>query len=206
MCQAISLREWNRFAHRVIKGMQKRVVMIHGWGGTPDEGWRPWLKHELEKREFLVHVPAMPDTMQPKMQEWVAYLAKIVHVPDTDCFLVGHSLGVVAILRYLATLEGDQKICGAILIAGFTYDLGIPELSNFFKSPMPWEKIKKHCSKFVVIHSDNDPVVPFVQGEILRDKLGSEYIVVPNMRHFSGDDGITEAPVILETILHTARV
>lgn len=175
--------------------------MIHGWGGTPDEGWRPWLKEQLEKREFLVHVPLMPNTTQPKMHEWVAFLAKIVHVPDIDCYLVGHSLGAVTILRYLATLEVGQKIGGAILVAGFADDLGIPELSNFFKTPMPWEKIKKRCQKFVVVQSDNDPYVPFTQGELLRDKLLAENIVVPNMRHFSGDDGITQVPVILEILL-----
>lgn len=86
-------------------------------------------------------------------------------------------------------------------MAGFTDDLDIPELSNFFKTPMPWEKIKKHCQKFVVVQSDNDPYVSFVHGEALRDKLGAEYIVAPNMRHFSGDDGITEVPVILEALL-----
>ena len=65
MCRVIPLREWNRHARRVLTytDMQKRVVIIHGWGGYPDEGWRPWLKHELETKGFLVLVPAMPDTL-----------------------------------------------------------------------------------------------------------------------------------------------
>ena len=49
--------------------MSKRVFVIHGWGGYPEEGWKPWLKKELEKRGFTVFVPAMPDTEHPKMND-----------------------------------------------------------------------------------------------------------------------------------------
>ena len=37
----------------------KRVFIIHGWGGYPEEGWLPWLKKELEKNGFKVFVPAI---------------------------------------------------------------------------------------------------------------------------------------------------
>jgi len=40
--------------HVYIIGMAKRAFLIHGWAGSPDEGWRPWLKTELEKRGFRV--------------------------------------------------------------------------------------------------------------------------------------------------------
>jgi len=30
----------------------KRVFIVHGWGGHPEEGWFPWLKKELERRGF----------------------------------------------------------------------------------------------------------------------------------------------------------
>jgi esterase/lipase len=49
--------------------MQKRVFLIHGWEGYPEEGWRPWLKNELEKIGFTVFVPSMPNTKHPKMNE-----------------------------------------------------------------------------------------------------------------------------------------
>lgn len=37
--------------------MVKRVVIAHGWDGHPNEIWFPWLKAELEKREFEVIIP-----------------------------------------------------------------------------------------------------------------------------------------------------
>ena len=30
----------------------KRVFIIHGWDGYPEEGWFPWLKEELEKEDL----------------------------------------------------------------------------------------------------------------------------------------------------------
>lgn len=27
----------------------KRVIMIHGWEGYPEEGWRPWLKQKVRR-------------------------------------------------------------------------------------------------------------------------------------------------------------
>jgi esterase/lipase len=35
----------------------KKVFIIHGWDGYPEEGWFPWLKKELEKKGFSVFVP-----------------------------------------------------------------------------------------------------------------------------------------------------
>lgn len=187
--------------------MKKRVFLIHGWGGTPEEGWRPWLRDELASRGFQVSVPAMPDTDHPRMDAWLAKLQETVGTPDEQCFFVGHSLGVITILRYFEVLEKRHKVGGAVLVAGFT-DLSInvteedtSELASFFQTPLDFEKVKSHCQTFVAIHSDNDPYVSLSYGDILRDKLSAQLIVKHNMRHFSGSDGITELPIALESIL-----
>lgn len=51
--------------------MTKRLIIVHGWGGSPDEGWFPWLKNEAEKLGFSVSVPAMPNTNEPRIFNWV---------------------------------------------------------------------------------------------------------------------------------------
>ena len=99
-----------------------RAVIIHGYGGEPMRGFRPWLKKELEARGFAVSVPAMPSPNEPRVEEWVAAIAKEVGKDGNDCILVGHSLGCVAILRYLEMAK--KKVAGAVLIAGFVGDLG----------------------------------------------------------------------------------
>ena len=184
----------------------KRAVLIHGWEGYPEEGWRPWLKEKLEAENFKVFVPAMPDINHPQMSAWVGHLAKIVGTPDEDCYLIGHSLGCITILRYLETLNNYQKVGGAVLVAGFTSNLGYEELGSFFTSPIDWEKIKPHCSKFVAIHSDNDPYVSLHYGNFFKEKLGAEVIIEHDKKHFSGDDGIMDLPSALDAVLKLSRL
>jgi len=185
--------------------MAKRIFLIHGWEGRPEEGWRPWLKNELENKRFNVFVPAMPNTKHPKMDEWVKHLIKIVGIPDKDCYFVGHSLGCITILRYLETLKENQEVGGVILVAGFTSSLGYEELESFFTKPISWDKIKSHCKKFVAIRSDNDPYVSLHYGNFFKEKLNAIVITEHSMKHFSGDDGITQLPIVLDQILKISK-
>ena len=40
----------------------KRLFVIHGWDGHPDEVWFPWLMTELENNGFQVSLLQMPET------------------------------------------------------------------------------------------------------------------------------------------------
>lgn len=143
----------------------------------------------------------MPDANRPKMDAWLTHLRKLVGNLDGNCFFVGHSLGCITILRYIETLEKGKKIGGTVLVAGFSDTLNYKELGTFFTKPIEWEKIKSHCENFVAIFSDNDPYVPLKHAEIFKEKLGAEIIIEHNMKHFSGDDGVNELPVALESVL-----
>ena len=184
--------------------MVKRVFLIHGWGGRPDKDWLPWLEVELEKKGFDVFNLTMPDTDSPKQAAWVEHLAATVGTSDEQCYFIGHSLGVIAILRYLESLENDADVGGAVLVAGFDTDLGIEELRDFFRTTIDWDGIKSHCKSFVSIQSDNDPYELAKYNEVFKAKLGAEIILEHNMRHFTDTDGITELPIALQKLLETS--
>lgn len=183
----------------------KRAVLIHGWGGHPDEGWRPWLKNELEKHGFEVLVPEMPETKSPTLHVWLSHLQKLVGTPDTDTYFVGHSLGCVTILRYLETLKPQEKVGGVLMVAGFGEDLSylgyMKELKSFFETPIEWEKIKTHCSSFFALHSDDDTWVDKKNLELFKEKLDAKAVLQTGMKHYSGDDNVNELPIILEELL-----
>jgi len=151
----------------------------------------------------------MPDTVTPLLDKWAPYLAKIVKTPDENTYFVGHSLGCITILRYLEALKEDQKVGGAVLVAGFAHDLEYDgykgELSSFFRTLVDWERIKKHCHKFVAIHSDDDPWVQVKHNKIFKEKLKAVSKIMHQMKHFSGDDGINELPIALESVLKISR-
>ncbi|MCL4365069.1 MAG: alpha/beta hydrolase [Candidatus Marsarchaeota archaeon] len=80
---------------------RKRVFIVHGWDGSPENNWMSWLGLRLQDKGVEAHVLHMPNAADPKMGEWVAFLANAVVNSDANTYLVGHSLGCQTILRYL---------------------------------------------------------------------------------------------------------
>lgn len=179
----------------------KRIFIVHGYTGYPEKGWFPWLKAELEKLGLEVSVPAMPNTNDPKFEEWLPHLQKTISSPDEDTYLVGHSLGCPTILRYLESLSDDQVIGGALLVAGFAEPLPhLSKLNSFTEGIWNDEKVKNHAKKIAIINSDNDQAVPYFNGEHVRDRFNAELITVHNMGHINEKAGIKEVPFVLDKL------
>ncbi len=184
--------------------MNRRVVIIHGWGATPHDHWFPWLSRELEAQGYAASVPAMPDTEKPDRDAWVSAIADTVGTPDEDTILVGHSIGTVAILRYLESLPMGTRIAGAVLVAGFL-EADDSELETFFRSPFDYDRIKNACSAVVAIESDDDPHVPPGSGALIEEKLGAQLVTLHHAGHMNTEDGFTALPPALgaiRSILH----
>jgi len=182
----------------------KRAVIVHCWGGSSNYAWYPWVKAELEKCGYQVTVPDMPDSDSPKLATWLPHLQEIVGQPDDELVLIGHSIGTVAIMRYLEALKVGQ-VGKVILVAGFTDELGFKELENFFETRLNFAKIKtKSKNGFVVIQSDNDPFVSEQYGERLKEELGAKLIIKHGANHMSGavdgEEACTELPEVVESV------
>ena len=167
-------------------------------------GFRPWLKAELEAEGFDVSVPAMPTPDAPTVEEWVAKIAGDVGESGGGCILVGHSLGCIAILRYLE--RAKKKVAGAVMVAGFAGKLGgeFSILDNFFAPPLDFARVERMCPKLIAIFSDNDPYVPLSQEKVFREKLGARTMVLHARGHFSSSDGTIELPEALAAVLEIA--
>lgn len=188
----------------------KKVYIIHGWEGYPENNWFPWLKKELEKRKFKVIIPSMPNTEEPKIEEWVSFLKKQVNQPDKNTYFIGHSIGCQTIMRYLETLRGDVKIGGIIFVAGW-FNLINLETKEAELIAKPWletlinfNKILSHNKKFVVIFSDNDKFVPLTDAKLFKNRLGAKIIIEKNKGHFDDENLVKELPVVLKELLKLA--
>ncbi|MFH1427797.1 MAG: alpha/beta hydrolase [Patescibacteria group bacterium] len=191
----------------------KKIYIIHGWDGYPEEGCFPWLKKELERRGYDVFIPLMPEPEKPKISTWVAYLSQIIKKPDINTYLLGHSIGAQAILRYLESLDRDVKINGAVFIAGWVHltELALETTEDikiakpWLKTPLNWDKIRSHTNNFIAIFSDNDKLVPLSDSNIFKDKLGAKIIIEHNKGHFSDSDNIKKLSSALKSILEIAK-
>ena len=203
------MREKQEHAHaRSIKERPKqpatwRVIIVHGLRSHPADCWFPWLKQALEKRGFAVRVPRMPSPDAPEMKKWVATIARVVGEPDERTILVGHSLGVIALLRYLETLQSGFRVAGLVSVAGRV--MGKPYkhygVSSFFQSPVRWNRIKSRVGTVRGIYSIDDPLVSTENGRMLQQKLGAKLILERNKGHFSRTDKVFALPIALRTVL-----
>lgn len=186
----------------------KRVFIIHGWGGNPEEIWFPWLKGQLEARGFLVTAPALPDTDEPGIDAWVGAVEAAVGTPDEDTYFVGHSLGCQTIMRYLAI--PDRKVGGAVFVAGCFSITGLtPDERMTIKpwedTPIVFSSVRENLPRSIAIFSDNDPFVPLdenVRG--FTTALHPEIIIEKGRGHYNAGSGTYELPSALEAILKMA--
>lgn len=188
----------------------KRVVLVHGWGGSPEGDWLPWVKQELESRGYEVVAPEMPNTDEPEIESWVDRLKKVTGKANENTLLVAHSIGCQATLRYLETLSGEQKFAGVIFVAPWmeldenTIKEEGEEVRNIAKpwmeTPIDFEKAKRFVEKFVAIFSDNDPYVPLEQELLFKELLSAQTEIVRNAGHFTTGDGFEQFPNLISRI------
>ena len=183
----------------------KKMYLVHCWDGTSNDGWYPWIEKELKKYNVEVLRFDMPDTANPKMEEWVSTLNEKVDKLDEETYFMGHSIGCQTIMRYLETKE-VTKIGGILFVAPWL-DL-LPEAvedEDSYNTAYPWihtpinfEKVKEFSENINCIFSDDDYFVDLKQEQEFKQKLNAKTIIVNEKGHISQDDDIFELDEILE--------
>ena len=182
-----------------------RTIVAHGWRGYPEKGWFPWLKEELEIRGFDVSIPQFP-LSEKTPYVWIRILENVIGTPDKETFLVGHSIGCQTIVRYLEKLSRNEKIGGAVFVAGFFKPIknhsDMQEInSKWVMKPLDFNKVREHCQNSVAIFSDDDPYVSLENQAVFKEQLGSEIIIEHKKKHLSGETETTNIPSVLKAIL-----
>ena len=187
--------------------MAKRVLIIHGWGGSPSEPMLQWLKTKIEENGLEAVLPEMPDTENPVIEDWVKKLEEVIGNPDKNTILVGHSIGCQAILRYLEKLHPAKRVGGVVFIAPW-FTLSNLESDEGWEIMKPWLNVSikdadviKHIPKMVAIFSDNDPFVPAENAELFKGRFNAKIIIEHQKGHFTEEDGVKSLPSALKAIL-----
>ena len=187
----------------------KKVFIIHGFQGKPNGNWFPWLMEELSKNDTYSCSLPMPIPDIPVKREWIKIINEAVGNFTEETFLIGHSLGVLAILRYLESLDKDSKIGGVVLVSGPFSKIekdGYEQVDTFLDVAFDFDHIKNACKNFVIIHGDNDEDVLFSDAEELSKKLVCDVISIPNGGHLNGKSGFYKLPEALESLLKMIKV
>lgn len=180
----------------------KHALIIHGTGGFPEENWFPWLKTELEKREYEVAIPQFPTPEGQSLESWLGVLANYSGYFDKDSIAIGHSLGGLFLLRALE--RAKAPIRGAFFVGAPVGERPIKFYDSDYKFSgfdFDWAKIRQGAQHFEVWHSDTDPYVSLANGRKLASELGVPLNFVPNAGHFNAAAGYNTFPALLDKIV-----
>ncbi len=187
-----------------IKTKEKsNFVLIHGYKGSPERDFFPWLKKEIEQYSAKTYIPALPDTKDPKVAEQVEYVLKHAKF-DKNTVLLGHSLGTIVALKVLEKLK--QPVQRSVLVAGFTENKFLDHDrfdEHTFDWKFNWKKIHKNAGDVIILRDLNDPIIPYNRANKLQEFLGGKIVdTIANQTHFNSK----KEPVILESILPKIKV
>jgi len=189
----------------------KKIFIVHGFGGIPNAGWIPWLMKKLGENVIYACALPMPESKKPVVSKWIEEISHAVeNASEDDIVLVGHSLGATAILKYLEQDSGNKKIAKVVLVSGLmsplepdNLDSNYRAIDSFVTPPINFEKIRNKANNFTVLHSTDDPAVPFWHAEKISKSLDCRLVKAENKKHFFilAEPVCYEIPELLEIVL-----
>lgn len=186
-------------------GARRQVYIVHGYTAGPQDHWFPWLAQRLSEEGVDVAVLPMPDSDRPSAAAWDAFLDARIVRRDPGVFLVGHSLGCIALVRHLLA-DRTARYGGMVLVAGFAEPLaGIPELDPFLAGVDGIDRLRENVAGCCVIAARDDAIVPHAATERLAARLDAALVSVEKGGHFLGREGFTTFPLVYEQLAAIMR-
>lgn len=177
--------------------MKNKVYIIHGYGADSQSNFFPWLKQKLNAINIDCDVLDLPNTDNPKLDEWLEYMNKNIEQVNENIYFVGHSLGCISILKFLDQLKPNSKIGGLLLVSGFDDSLPLfPVLNSFVSQKIDYSKINIMTQKICVIASKDDNLVPFEYSWQLAKNLKAGFLKLNGYGHFL----ILDFPIAFEIL------
>ncbi len=178
-----------------------RVILVHGFNSSPTSNFHPWLADQLRDRGFEVVVPTLSLTTTDElnlpliieeMKSQVGYL-------KNDDILLGHSLGAFIIMQYLEAVEMTETPRAIIMVAA-PWKVSKPEIRRLFLMDLDAEVLMWKAREYVIVHSKDDPLVPFEHGKRLAETLKARLVETDADGHYLN----ASYPVLVETIVEIA--
>jgi uncharacterized protein len=189
--------------------MKRQVVVIHG--GTSFDSyedyiafiktreltleklresydWKASLQRELGD-DFDVLQPRMPNGTNARFEEWKLWFERCAKLLDDGVILVGHSLGGIFLAKYLSENSFPKKIKATVLVAAPFDDVSTDEKLTEFALPASLEKFAEQGGSIHIVHSKDDPVVPFHDvAKYLNQLTEARDFVFDDRGHFNQEE------------------
>jgi predicted alpha/beta hydrolase family esterase len=163
--------------------LNKKVLILHGLGGSDYPHWQAKLASELISRQYTVSFPSFPNRDNPKLEEWKEFLKKEINHFKPD-IVVCHSLANV--MWFHSCDELDISLDKLMLVAPVSRNRVVEAASTFY--PYPIAKDLK-AKEVIMFASTNDPYMTGVEALELKKLLNVEINVLQNAGHINASSG-----------------
>jgi predicted alpha/beta hydrolase family esterase len=175
--------------------MSKKVLILHGWGGSDYPHWQSWVATKLIEKDYTVSFPALPNRDFPKFQEWIDFIYKEIKHFDPD-IVVCHSLANV-VWFHIVNKYDLKQIEKLMLVAPVRNDLDIAEIKSFFPYPIPKDLRAKEQ---IMVCSNNDIYIDVSEAIELSSELNISLKILEDAGHINASSGFGELPCAIEWI------
>lgn len=176
--------------------MSKRVLILHGWGGSDYPHWQAWTASELIKKDYTVSFPQLPKRDAPTLDSWLDFLEKEFNHFQPD-IVVCHSVANILWFHFINKykIEPIEKL---MLVSPVSQDCEIKELESFFPYPIN-EDLKSN--EVIMVGSSNDPYMSSDEVMDLQSKLNVGLKILDDAGHINVDSGYGELSCAVDWIM-----
>lgn len=167
--------------------MSRRVLLLHGWGGSDFPHWQSWLSGEIAKEYGCVQFLRFSDVDAPKLGVWQQELKETLAAFKPD-IVICHSLANT-LWFHLCNTAQMQVVEKLYLVAPPSLECKVEELKEFFPLKPPKNLYAKET---LLITSTNDPYMSVDEAKALQKELGVEMVMLENAGHINTDSGFGE--------------
>ena len=165
----------------------KKVLILHGWGGSDEPHWQWWLSEKLKKNNYEVSFPSLPNKDLPDFNLWIKVLKEEFTRFQPD-IVVCHSLANILWFHF-AENNKIKELDKLMLVAPVRKTCDIKELSSFFPYPTPKDL---NAKEIIMVGSTNDPYLSVEEAIELHAELNVGLKILDDAGHINAESGYGE--------------
>jgi len=176
--------------------MNKKVLLLHGWGGSDSPHWQAWLAGELAKDYGKVSFLEFSNYDFPNLDVWKEELLSELSAFEPD-IVICHSLANTLWFHLCSDKTIPYEIQKLFLVAPPSLNSDIEELKSFFPLQTPSNLYAKEA---LLVSSTNDPYMSMQETKELQKRLSINIQVLENAGHINADSGYGQWDWIFEEL------
>jgi predicted alpha/beta hydrolase family esterase len=175
--------------------MKKKVLLLHGWGGSDYPHWQSWLAGELAKDYGKVSFLKFSNFDTPKLDVWMSQLQAELKDFQPD-IVICHSLANT-LWFHLCNTTKVQSVARLLLVAPPSLTCTTQEIQEFFPLQAPKNL---HAKEVLLITSTNDPYLTQKEAQELQQTLNVKMEIIKDGGHINAESGYKEWSWIKEQL------